>query len=265
MQVMAAENELNNLQTTLNRWESLRDAKSISQRQRWETESLFQSTQNLRDNRKRTLETIGLTPQQIAGLITDRKILHYLPVRTTIDGFVVHFQGVLGQFFSAGETIMVIHDPNQARIRGFVSEGELTQLKIGQAARIRLIADPDFVANATVVRSDQGLDSVNGTLSIWLEFTDRPTMILQHNMLARIQLISGQGVPTLAASFESVVKEADSEYVFVKTADGRFERRLIETGRSDDRYVEIKSGLAAGETIATWGVPELQSAYAALR
>ena len=62
-----------------------------------------------------------------------------------------------------------------------------------------------------------------------------------------------------------LVRDGLRSFVFVQKADGTFDRRRIELGRADDRFVEIKSGLTSGEMIATSGVPQIQTAYAAVR
>ena len=265
LQLVTAQNDLINLTTTLNRWEASRETQGIPQRQRWETESQRRTQQNLRDNLQRMLETVGLNSDQIKALVTEKKFVRSLPLRATIDGFVVRFDKVIGQFVSAGETLLEVHDPNQARIRGFVSESELTHVTINQRARIRLVAVPDFVGQAVIISSGQGLDSASRSLSVWLDFKERPTTVLQHGMLAHINLIAENNPTTLAVSNEAIVNEASGQFVFVQSADGKFERRLIKTGRSDDRFVEIMAGLSAGEVIAAWGVSDLQSAYASLR
>jgi multidrug efflux pump subunit AcrA (membrane-fusion protein) len=54
-------------------------------------------------------------------------------------------------------------------------------------------------------------------------------------------------------------------YLFVRKRDGTFERRQVETGRRDDRFVEITGGLAEGELVAVRGVAELQTAYASIQ
>ena len=54
-------------------------------------------------------------------------------------------------------------------------------------------------------------------------------------------------------------------YLFVRRADGTFERRAIRTGRADDRLVEIEDGLREGEEVAVAGVASLQTAHASLK
>jgi hypothetical protein len=53
--------------------------------------------------------------------------------------------------------------------------------------------------------------------------------------------------------------------VFLQKLDGTFERRLVQTGRADDRFIEVLAGLAAGDQVAVGGVAQLQTAYAAIR
>jgi multidrug efflux pump subunit AcrA (membrane-fusion protein) len=53
--------------------------------------------------------------------------------------------------------------------------------------------------------------------------------------------------------------------VFVEGSTGKFERRQIRTGASDDRHVEIVAGVKEGERIVTRGTQELQSHYRAVR
>ncbi|HEV7280483.1 MAG TPA: hypothetical protein VGN57_09755 [Pirellulaceae bacterium] len=48
-------------------------------------------------------------------------------------------------------------------------------------------------------------------------------------------------------------------------ADGTFERRRVQVGRSSDLYAAIEAGLQTGETIAVNGVESLRTAYAAVR
>jgi multidrug efflux pump subunit AcrA (membrane-fusion protein) len=70
----------------------------------------------------------------------------------------------------------------------------------------------------------------------------------------------------LAVPAGAVYREGAAAFVFVRRAKDRtFERRAIETGRGDDRFVGVISGLTEGEEIAVRGVADLQTAYAALQ
>ena len=84
-------------------------------------------------------------------------------------------------------------------------------------------------------------------------------------MLARVTLTTERPSPTLAIPLNAVVRDGLRNFVFVQKPDGTFDRRRLELGRADDRFVEIKSGLTLGEILATSGVPQIQTAYSAVR
>jgi multidrug efflux pump subunit AcrA (membrane-fusion protein) len=69
----------------------------------------------------------------------------------------------------------------------------------------------------------------------------------------------------LAVRIGAVVREGPQAFVFVRRPDGAFERRAVSTGRSDDRWVEVKRGLSAGEAVAVTGAAALRTAHAAVR
>ena len=97
--------------------------------------------------------------------------------------------------------------------------------------------------------------------------TLRPQPVLKDNMLARMTISAGVNSPVTAVPVAAVLNEGSQAYVFVKKPDkgDYFDRRPVEVGHSDDRFVEIKSGLKPGELVAIGGVQELRTAYASVR
>lgn len=246
--------------------QDLRRAESVlPRRQVWETESLYNATRNRRESLQRKLETIGLSGEQIQALLDKKKLVDTLPIRAPIDGAVVHFDKVMGQVVKAEEPLFEIHDLSRAWVQGYLSERDVSQVRVGQRARVRLTADPNFLAEGTVVRSGRVLGIENRTLAVWVELDKKLETPLQHNMLARVTLTLRQPEPTLAVPREAVGHEGTRASLFIQKPDGALERRWVETGRADDRFVEITRGLQPEERVAVRGTAELQTAYASLR
>lgn len=263
LELLRAHLQMGLLEGTLQR---LRRADSaLSQKQLWETESLYNETRNRRDSGQRKLEAVGLTAEQVKAILAEKKLVKTVPLRSPIDGNVVHFDRVLGQIVKADEPLFEVHDLSQSWIQAFVSERELSSVRLGQASRVRLVSDPTFHAEATVVRSGRVFGSDSRTLSVWVELKRVPNTILQHNMLARLSLTLERPAPHLALPLAAVVREGTRAYAFVQRPDGILERRTVETGRADDRFVEIISGLQRGELVAVQGAADLQTAYASVR
>lgn len=214
---------------------------------------------------RQKLMMLGITTPQIDEVLKTGRVIDALPVRASIDGAVVDFDRMLGQVVRADESLFEIHDISQVRVQAFVGERDSAVVKVGQKARIRLVAYPDLNVEGTVARIGPVVGADSRTQAAWIEFTSPPTVPLQHNMAARVTLTTERPAPTLAVPMSAIVRDGLRNFVFVLKSDGTFERRRIEVGRTDDRLVEVKSGLQRGETVATGGVTQIQTAYAAVR
>ena len=78
---------------------------------------------------------------------------------------------------------------------------------------------------------------------------------------------TGVNSAVTAVPLAAVLSEGSRAYVFVKKPNKSdyFDRRAVELGHRDDRYVEIKRGLTPGEMVAIGGVQELRTAHASVR
>lgn len=238
---------------------------AVTRRTLLETESRAKALDTQFANLRQKLLTLGLSSSQIDEVVKTRRVIDAVPVRAPIDGVVVHFDRVLGQVIRADEPLFEIHDLTQSWVQAFVGERESARIELGQNARIRLVADPDFEVQGTVARIGPVVGADSRTQAAWIEFPQPPSSRLQHNMLARVILTTARPTPTLAAPNNAIVRDGLRNFVFVQKTDGTFDRRRVEIGRADDRFVEIICGLKIGERIATSGVPQLQTAFAALR
>jgi cobalt-zinc-cadmium efflux system membrane fusion protein len=237
----------------------------IAQRELWEAQGLRRELVHRRDSLKRKLESVGLSESQRKGLLDDKTLVTALPIRAPRDGIVVHFDKALGQVVKAEEPLFEIQDLSHTVLRGHLSERESAQVRHGQKARVRLVSDPSFVAEGTLVRSGHAVSADSRVQAVWVELDAPPPAPLQQNLLARLTLTLSQPPATLAAPLAAVVREGRRSCVFVLGDDGVFTRRWVETGRADDRNVEIVSGLVAGERIAVAGTTALQTYHSNLR
>ncbi|MHB8801102.1 MAG: efflux RND transporter periplasmic adaptor subunit, partial [Thermoanaerobaculia bacterium] len=80
-----------------------------------------------------------------------------------------------------------------------------------------------------------------------------PGGLLKPEMYARVSL--GESAPRpMVVVPEAAIQEMDGKpHVFVAGAGGRFEKREVALGASSEGLVEIRSGVAAGEKVATAG------------
>lgn len=247
---------------TLASWKSV---PGVAARRLWELESQVATLNAQRDTLRRKLEAAGLTGGQIDRVVTKKETVSAVPVRAPLSGVVVNFDKVLGQAVAAHEPLFEVHDLERPLVRGLVPERDVGRVRPGQPARVRLTADPGFVGTGRVVRSGRTVSADARTLSVWVQLDEYPKEPLLHNQLAQLTVVGGPRPPALAVPKGAVVSDGAATFVFVRAADGSFERRSVETGHSDDRFVVVTRGLAAGEPVVASGAAELMAGYASLR
>ena len=241
----------------------------VSRNRLWELETSHAAASDRRGTARRKLAAVGLHEDQIDAVLANQQPLPTLPLRAPISGALVHFDKALGQAIKAEEPLFEIHDLSRVWVQGNLSERQLSAVRLDpanpQPARVRLTVDPVAVATGKVVRSARVLGNESRSLAIWIELDHPPTTTWQHNMLANITLASGRASTVLAVPRAALAREGLRTFVFVQRQDGMLERRAVETGREDDRFVEIRSGLKEADMIAVSAASDLQTAYLTLR
>jgi RND family efflux transporter MFP subunit len=238
-------------------------AGAVPARRLLELESSLTASRNRCDSLRSRLEVVGLTKDQIEALLSRKKLVDALPVRSAIAGHVMEFTKVLGQVVKAEEPLVTVHDLTRPLVVGFVGERDLARVRLGRPARVRLASDPERVLTGTVVRSGRVFGG-DQTLSVWVRLDAPPAEPLRHNQLARVTLGVERGQERLAVPRSALVREGGQAFVFVRQEDGAFERRAVQAGDADDRYVAV-AGVREGETIAVRGTAGLRTAFASVR
>ena len=239
---------------------------AVPRRRVWEAEGRVTSLGAQLESLRRKLTTAGLTAAQVEAVIDTRRVAASLPVRAPIAGVVVGFDKALGQAVAAREGLFEVHDPAKAAVVGYVSERDAGRVRVGQAVRVRLVADPGVVLAGRVARGGRTVGPGSRSQDVYVELDAPAGSPLVHGQLATLTVVTATRPPAVAVPLTAVAEEGAAAFVFVRRAtDGVFERRAVETGPADDRRVTITRGLTAGEPVAVAGVAELMTGFASLK
>jgi HlyD family secretion protein len=88
------------------------------------------------------------TRKQILSQVND------LTINSPIDGIVISRSVEPGTVVSAGKALLTVLDLNTVYMRGFIPEGEIGQVRVGQQAQVSLDSHPDRPLNAHVIAVD---------------------------------------------------------------------------------------------------------------
>ncbi len=160
----------------------------------------------------------------------------------------------VGMDWYGSNTIMTIPDLSAFEVSIDIGEEYRGKLQPGCPATITLDAVPGLTISGSLktisnlarnrVQWDQSSPKVfDGVLS--LEKAD-PRMV--SGMTTRVEIVAEVIPNTLSVPIESVFNDNGVPVVYVRNAQGS-ERREVKPGKSNDHFVEILDGLAAGEQV----------------
>jgi RND family efflux transporter MFP subunit len=196
------------------------------------------------------LISLGMSPDQADEVIAARRAAQLVDVRAPSAGIVLARNVSLGQRFEPSTELYTVADLGHVWILADAFEGDARRLKPGAKASVTHPALGRTIA-ARVSSVPPQFDATTRTLKVRLE-AENPGYVLRPDMFVDVEL------PFTMAKAISVPKEAvlDSgtrKVVYVRTGEGTFEPRRVETGWREGDRVEIVSGLEEGEEVVTSG------------
>jgi membrane fusion protein (multidrug efflux system) len=162
------------------------------------------------------------------------------------------FAGVLGlrkvsvgTLVKPGDIITTLDDVSLIKLDFTVPESFLGALKMGMPVRAQVAAYPGRVFEGVVAGIDSRVDPVSRSVAMRAEIPNKEDLLLP-GMLMTVSLLKNQR-QVLAVAEQSLVPVEDRQYVYVVTADMKAERREVKTAARQPGFVEVLSGLKAGE------------------
>jgi len=276
--------ELDKVTTEFQRMKELHNKKLSSDSELETANSSYLTSKALYESAEaNVLEAKASLKEIVEGL---NKTTIYSPMKGTITQLNVELsERVFGAGFTQGTDIMTVSDLNNMEARVEVDENDVVLISIGDTARVKIDAFEDRVFKGIITQignsaQTQGLGTqeevVNFEVRIKLIDLDgqlRPGMSCTadietetvNNVLSiPIQSVTarsefsgpapeneeGNGVIAVNNGNKKKDKDKVQEIVFV-VDKGKAKKVEVETGISDDDYIEIKKGLKGAEEVVT--------------
>lgn len=188
----------------------------------------------------------------LAGVLVDKNVNPGQELRPDM---------MLGNVAQVFNPLFTVSDPTKLWLQVDVSEGDLPSLEIGQRIHISSKAFPEKVFDGTVGKIGDAMDPATRTVKV-RGVVANPDKLLKAEMYVTVDVVQAADKLT-AAGVEipaSAVFMMDSQYyLFVQTAVGHFQRRLVKVGTELDSKVPVFDGLSAGQKVVTGGALLLQA------
>ena len=245
---LAASHHVEFARVTLEREEALWRKKITAERDYLEAKRVFDEAELTQQLTGQKLRVLGVPAATLATLAkAPAEGLARYEIRSPLDGTVVERDVTIGEAVAADALIFTVADLSSVWVEVSVYAKDLGAVRQGQEAVVvstdlgvevtgridfigRLVGEESRAATARLT-----LSNANGQ---W-----RP------GLFVTVRLVREETTVALAVAAEAIQTLRDWQVVFVKYGDW-FEARPLELGRSDGKWVEVVSGLKAGEQYA---------------
>lgn len=198
---------------------------------------------------------LGRSDEEISELEKQDRVGAETIVVAPIAGTVIQRKVGLGQFINAGATdpVYTIGDLSTVWLVANVRESDAPRMKVGAPVVVKVLAFPGQVFNARLEYVAPALDANTRRLPV-RAVIDNANLELKPEMFASFRIVSGDARSMPAVPADAIVYEGANARVWVANPANRsVVSRPVVVGDTSDGMVEIKSGLAAGETVVTSG------------
>lgn len=205
------------------------------------------------------LAAYGMTGRQVDAVLAGKAGADgSLQLLAPQPGTIVRDAFVEGELVEPGRVLFEISDETRVWVEASLMPREVTGIKAGTPARIRV--GDDWLAGK-VIQSHHALNEATRTLAVRIEIPN-PDERLHPGLFVETRIQSGAGAPVLAVPEAAVLRSPDGDWVvFVEDGPNRFKPVEVEVVRTADRLAVIK-GIAAGTRVVTQGAFFVQSELA---
>ena len=189
-----------------------------------------------------------------------RKNLSYAVIPAPIDGFVAERTADLGEYVSPQQKVATIVRTNPLRIKIDIPEQAIPEIKVGQSISLTTSAWPDKNFAGRVARIAPNVSAQSRTMTVEAEI-DNSGGALKPGQFATVRILQERAEPAVLVPSRAIVTEAGVSRLFV-VKDGRVEQRLVQIGQTEGDLIEVKTGVAADELVATSGQERLSDGVA---
>jgi Cu(I)/Ag(I) efflux system membrane fusion protein len=198
---------------------------------------------------RRKLELWDVPAPEIARIEQSGEATRTVTFTSPASGVLTKKDVVPGMRVNAGDMPFEIVDLSRVWVLADAYESDLRQVKVGMTAKLTLKAFPDRTFTGRVTFIDPLLDPKTRTAKVRVEFPN-PTGELKPEMFGEV-VFQGEGRKGLRVPADAVIHSGTKSVVFVALPDGKFQPREVQVGESNADFVEIVSGLEAGDGVVT--------------
>ncbi len=239
-QLAAAETDLALAESTLKRYQTLYDRKSVSPQEFDEIKARQKAALARRDMAQADQE------QAKAALAQAHTMFDYTMIRAPFDGIVTEKKVDTGTLASPGMPIFTVEDVRRYRLEVSVNEGDLSAVRIGASVQVLIDALGNNAIPGRVSEIVPAADPGSRSFHVKIELPSNPQ--IRSGLFGRAQFSRGER-PSVLIPRTAVVERGQLQGVFVLDQNAVASLHYVTLGQSHTNDVEVLAGLQDGDRL----------------
>jgi membrane fusion protein, copper/silver efflux system len=194
------------------------------------------------------LQNLGVPAAAIAEIEKTKKVPISVTLTAPRNGVVLERMAVDGMRAEAGQTLFRIADVSTVWVMADVPEYELSSVRVGDKATVRIRSLPGKLSEGKVGLIYPEIRGQTRTARIRIELPN-PDGLLLANMYAEVEITTGGTDPVVTVPDSAVIDTGDRQVVIVDKGEGSFEPRNVKVGVRGEGMAEIIEGVTEGEKV----------------
>ena len=135
----------------------------------------------------------------------------------------------------------------------YLDEADWSMAKVGNPVSVTfdLLPEQTFPGRVTMIYPELSTSFESSLVHLVVQLDQNISQELPAGTAASVEVVGGEARGVLLVPVEAIHETQDNKYLVYVIQNGQQVEREIEIGLQSDTYAEVKSGLAAGETVAT--------------
>jgi cobalt-zinc-cadmium efflux system membrane fusion protein len=255
-----ARNVLGVTEKALERAQALLDRGAIGAGEHERREADYENARADLHEAEEKLHLLGMTEKEIQRLAA--KTLPHAEVaqvflRAPFRGEVIERKATIGEVVDPNTILFTVADLSTVWVRADFPEQQAGRLKTGLTIEVRVSAYPDTTFRGVITYVGAVIDPATRTIMARVEVPN-PDGRLRPEMFADVLLVTDEQ-SVLSVPRVAVQQMGNRQVAFVVQGPRRFEPREVTFARTATEYVQVITGLVAGDEVVTQGSYALKS------
>ncbi|AEJ00616.1 efflux transporter, RND family, MFP subunit [Nitrosomonas sp. Is79A3] len=203
------------------------------------------------------LRLFGMGDQELKELKKQGKILPWMDIKATREGYVIARNVMVGQVVQPADPLFQVADLSHVWVVGDVPEQIAREVHLEQHVEIQVPALGAQLMDGVIIFVSDTINRLTRTVMtrVMVENSERK---LKPDMLANMHITDPQH-KVLVVPESAIVRELNQDYVFIALGDNRFQRVPVELGPEVADLRPVIKGLMIDQRIVTAGAFHLDS------